>query len=231
MKNRDWMPTTRAGKFTMFNNVKAKIDGYKTIVGLDNDQVSRIILICDIYIEIYQKAEQIRASVSDLTAWQEVIFNGEPRGDVAPKSPNFTTITLPPDSFIGIFDEFREFVNYIKASPNYTENIGLDLMIVAEDSGGRNLSESSPELKLAAKNDTQVEIAFKKLDADSVEIQYRKAGTEAWSLADKATTSPITHSPQFSTPEQAEKFEYRAIFLVKNERIGLWSPIYTITVG
>lgn len=231
MKMRDWMPTTRAGKFTMFNNVKAKIDGYKTIVGLDNDQVGRIILICDIYIEIYQKAEQIRASMADLTAWQEVVFNGEPRGDAAPKAPSFVSITLPADSFIGIFDEFREFVNYIKNHPGYTENIGLDLMIVAEDSGSNGLSDSAPELKLSVKNDTQVEIVFKKFEADGIEIQYRKAGTETWIPADKPTNSPVVHSPQFTTPGQAEKFEYRASFLVKNQRIGLWSPIYTITVG
>lgn len=35
MKLRDWMPSIKAGKFTMFNNVRAKIDGYKMIVGLN----------------------------------------------------------------------------------------------------------------------------------------------------------------------------------------------------
>jgi hypothetical protein len=215
----------------MFSNFKAKIEGYQATFGFDNDFKTRMWLICDIYIELYQKIEQIRATMSEVTAFQDTILNGEPRGDVAPPTPVFTTITMPPDSFIGILDEFRENVAFLKANPNYTESIGLDLMIVAEDSNGNGLTESSPDLKLAAKNDTQVEIAFKKLEADAIEIQYRKVGTETWLLADKATNSPIVHSPQFTTPGQAEKFEYRAIFLVKNERIGVWSPIYTITVG
>ncbi len=231
MKMKDWMPSTKAGKFTMFNNVKAKIAGYKDVIGLNDTQVERIIKICDIYLEIYQKTEQIRATAADLTNWQDTILNGEPRGSVAPNAPVFATITLPHDSFIGILDEFRDFVNYIKYNPNYSENIGLDLMIVAEDSGNNNLTESVPELKLGVKNDTQIEIGFKKFSADAIELQYRKAGTETWSLADKATNSPMIFSPQFSTPGQAEKFEFRAIFLVKNQRTGQWSPIYTIIVG
>ena len=138
---------------------------------------------------------------------------------------------MPPDSFIGILDEFREIVGLLKANLNYTESIGVDLMIAGEDSNGSGLIDSSPVLKLSNKNDTQVKIDFKKFEADAVEAQYRKAGTETWLLADKATFSPILHSPQFTTPGQAEKFEYRAIYLIKNERVGQWSPIYTITVG
>lgn len=231
MKNKDWMPSTRGGKFTMFSNFKAKIEDFQVTLGFDNDLKARMWLICDIYIELYQKIEQIRATMSELTAFQNTILKGEPRGDLAPPTPVFSAIAMPPESFIGILDEFREIVAFLKANPNYTESIGLDLMIVAEDSNGNGLSESSPELKLSVKNDTQVEIAFKKFKADAVEAQYRKAGTETWILADKATNSPVVHSPQFTTPGQAEKFEYRAIFLVKNERIGQWSPIYTITVG
>lgn len=231
MKNRDWMPSTRAGKFAMFNNFRAKIEGYQTTIVFTNDQKARMQLICDIYAEVYQKNEQIKASKNDFSAWQNSILNGTPRGEDAPASPVFPTITMPAGAFIGILNEFREFVNFIKNSPNYTENIGLDLMIVGEDTNGDNLAEGFPTLKISAKNDTDVSIGFKKGDAEMIEINYRSAGTEEWLFADKATKSPLMHKPKFTVAGQAEKFEYRAIFLVKNERIGQWSPIYTITLG
>lgn len=231
MKSKDWMPSTRAGKNAMFTNFVAKIANYETTFGLTAGQMDAFRTICNSYIEIYDKTEQIRASNKDLTAWQRAIFIGEPRGNVAPNPPTFAPIIMPAGAFIGIYEEFRELVGYIKNHPAYTENIGHDLMIVGEDSNGDSLTDGSPELKLAAKNDTQVEIAFKKGEANAIEIQYRKAGTENWLLADKPTNSPILHSPQFTSPDQAEKFEYRAIFLAKNQRIGAWSPIYTITVG
>ncbi|HMS38799.1 MAG TPA: hypothetical protein PKE69_01135, partial [Pyrinomonadaceae bacterium] len=102
MKNRDWMPGTRAGKYLMFNNFRAKIENYQATLGFDNDLKAKLWLICDIYIELYQKIEQIRATMADLTSWQEAILNGEPRGDAAPAPPVFVAIALPANSFIGI---------------------------------------------------------------------------------------------------------------------------------
>jgi hypothetical protein len=32
-------------------------------------------------------------------------------------------------------------------------------------------------------------------------------------------------------PGKPEKFEFRAIYLIKNKRAGQWSPVYTRTVG
>ncbi|HQU85237.1 MAG TPA: hypothetical protein PKY59_19005 [Pyrinomonadaceae bacterium] len=231
MKNRDWMPSTRAGKFAMFNNFRAKIEGYQTIFGFDNDLKARIFLICETFAEIYQKSEQINASKSDLSAWLDAILNGKPRGELAPAAPVFPTISVPEGAFIGILEEFREIVNHFKNHLNYTENIGLDLMIEGEDREPQNFNETAPTLKVSAKNDTDVEISFKRGDAELLEVVYRKAGTETWMFADKTTNSPLVHKPQFTTPGQAEKFEYRAIYLVKNERVGQWSPIYTVTLG
>jgi hypothetical protein len=231
MRNRDWFPSTRAGQNVMFNNFNAKIDGYKDIFGLSNTQTERLHTICITFIEIYQKVEQNRAAMANLTAWQETVFKGEPKGNPVPKVPTFAIINLPETAFIGIFDEFREFVNFIKANPNYSESIGEDLLIVTLESEQQSLDEVFPDLKLSVKNDVSVEVSFKKFDFDAVEIQYRKAGTENWLLADKATNSPTIHTPQLTNAGQAEKFEYRAIYLQKNQRIGTWSPIYSITVG
>ncbi len=34
-----------------------------------------------------------------------------------------------------------------------------------------------------------------------------------------------------TTPGVPEQFEFRAILIIKNERVGKWSPTYTLTVG
>ncbi|MCU0238399.1 MAG: hypothetical protein MUC29_03080 [Pyrinomonadaceae bacterium] len=231
MKNRDWFPSTRAGQNVMFNNFNAKIAGYQPTFNLTNTQIERLQTICNTFTEIYQKVEQNRAAMANLTAWQETVFKGEPKGSAVPKVPTFADIELPGNAFIGIFDEFRELVAFIKANPNYSESIGEDLLIVTLESEQQSLDEVFPDLKLSVKNDVSVEVSFKKFDFDAVEIQYRKAGTENWLLADKATNSPTIHTPQLTNAGQAEKFEYRASYLQKNQRIGTWSPIYSITVG
>jgi hypothetical protein len=231
MKAKDWFPSSRAGQNVLFNNFKAKIGNYQTTFNLSEEQLRKLQTICDIFLEVYQKVEQNRAAMANLTAWQDAIFNGRPQGDPVPATPTFVDITLPANSFIGIFAEFRELVGFLKNHPNYTENIGLDLKIVAENNEGENLNEVSPELKLTVKNDNSIEVTFKKSDFDALELQYRKSGVEIWQLADKSTSSPVNHQPALSTAGQSEKFEYRGIYLLKNQRVGTWSPIYLVTAG
>jgi hypothetical protein len=231
MKNRDWFPSTRAEQNVMFVNFNAKIDNYKTVLGISTELIAKLHTICNTFIEVYQKVKQNRAADANMTSWQDKIFLGTPKGDPVPQAPTFVPINVPADASIGIFAEFREIVGFLKSNLSYTENIGLDLMIVATEGDQANAENISPDLKLSLKNDVSVEIVFKKLDFDSIEIQYRKAGTENWLLADKATTSPTMHTPQLTAAGQAEKFEYRGGYLQKNQRTGNWSPIYSVTVG
>lgn len=231
MKKGDWFPANRAGKFSMFTNFDAKIDNYAENFGLTAQQLARLHLICQTFVEIHQKFDQNKAAMDNFVEWQNIVFKGAPQGTAVPNAPAFANINLSADSFIGIFDEFRETVGYLKNHLNYTENIGIDLMIVANDSADDDLNVIAPDMKVIAKNDDSVEISFKKGNFDSIEIQHRKTGTENWLTADKATFSPIVHKPPLTNPDQAEKFEYRAIYLRKNERAGNWSPIYAVTVG
>ena len=52
-----------------------------------------------------------------------------------------------------------------------------------------------------------------------------------WQMADKSTEKIIEFAPPLTTPGAPEKFEFRAVYILKNHCIGVWSPIYTVTVG
>ena len=65
----------------------------------------------------------------------------------------------------------------------------------------------------------------------TVTVQYRKVGTELWQAVDKSTEKVIEFTPPVTTPGVPEKFEFRGIYILKNQRVGQWSPIYTETVG
>jgi hypothetical protein len=86
-------------------------------------------------------------------------------------------------------------------------------------------------LKLSADLGGAVSVEWRKSGFDALELQYRKAGTEMWQLADKSTEKIIEFAPPITTPGAPEKFEFRAVYILKNQRTGQWSPIYTVTVG
>ena len=132
----DWLPARKPDQLVMFQNVRAKSDVYQTALGLTADQVTKLNLICDIFINAYTFAAQPKSAMEGVTNWRDNIFTGSPAGTAAPAPPTFVPATMPAGSFIGIFEEFRKVVDMIKSSPGYTRAIGEDLMIVASRTTG-----------------------------------------------------------------------------------------------
>ena len=215
----------------MFQNFRDKINIYQSVFNLSGEQLARLALICDTYLSVTMKVEQTRATMAQLTAWQNAVYESLNAGAPVPPAPNFAPIATPAGAFQGIFNEFREMIAFIKANPAYTDDIGLDLMIVGAEQPAPDPITAIPDLRVAAKNETQVEIGFTRGAFTGVEVQFRRAGSEAWHLADKLTNANALHTPTLTNPGQPEKLEYRAIYLLRNQRFGKWSPVFSVTVG
>jgi hypothetical protein len=230
MRYEDWYPTKRADQFTMYTNVLAKIDSYTVKYDLATALVADVKLMCNTFIACYQKIEQNKATMKDMNEWFENILTAKAKKEADP-APVFQTITLPAGAFTSIEAEFRKFAEFFKNNPVYEKGDGIDLMIVAPESEEDDLSTVAPELKLSVDANGAVEVAFKKGDFELLELQYRKVGSTMWQAADKSNKSPIKFTPPLSAVGTPEKFEFRAVYLIKNERVGQWSPEYPITVG
>lgn len=230
MSNPDWYPTKKSEQLTMYTNVLAKIDNYVAKYGLATSLVDNVKLMCNTFIACYQKIEQNKATMKDMNEWFEKILTAKSSKAASP-APVFQTITLPVGAFTGIEGEFRKFAEFFKNNPVYDRNDGVDLMIVAPESEEDDLSTVAPELKYTIDASGAIEFAFKKGEFELLELQYRKAGATMWQAADKSNKSPIKFTPSLSAAGTPEKFEFCAVYLIKNERVGQWSAIYEINVG
>jgi len=74
-KGKDWFPKSRPKQLVMFTNVKAKIAGYRNILPLTQEKIDRIVLICDVFIGVYNFVEQSRAKAANLTLFYGCFFN------------------------------------------------------------------------------------------------------------------------------------------------------------
>ena len=225
---KDWLKRPLPELSVMFDNVLAKIDIYQTPYGLTKEWVNRVKLICASFAAGYTGITQNQAAAKDMNKWFETLLNGAPKGEAAPPAPTFQTITLPTEAFIGLLDEFREMMRFFKANAVYTVADGENLMIVAPADTNRNVSEAVPDLKASVNVNGAVAVSYLKLEFSGLELQWRKIGQSAWQLADKSTEKVITFTPEGITPP--EKIELRGVFLLKNQRVGNWSPTYTLTV-
>jgi hypothetical protein len=122
----------------------------------------------------------------------------------------------------------RPLVQRIKNHPNYTEEIGKDLGIIAAEKS-TDYNNVKPKLKLS-KGANGVTISYRKKTFHGIKI-YSKRGNEAEFsfLADDSISPYIDARPNLDSAK-AELREYYAIYIFNDDKIGVESEIYKITV-
>jgi hypothetical protein len=227
----DWYPTDGATERILYGNIDAKIDAYKgKYPFLTPDYLDKIHTMCQAFVQGFDKIEQNRATAKQMTTWFANIVGSKQTNDPMPSAPVFQAFNMPANATLGLEQQCRDFAGLFKRQLNYDKADGLDLMIERSKGDAPNFTEVQPELKLAASND-KVTIEWKKTGFDALELQYRKTGTTMWQPADKSTEKIIEFMPPFAAFGSPEKFEFRGVYLIKNQRVGNWSPTYTVTVG
>lgn len=229
MARRDWLNKPLAELNTMFGNIEAKIAGYKVRYGLTDDWVSRLRSICTNFQAGYAGIMSARATMKDSNEWFEIFLYGEPQGAPAPPPPVFQSIILSAGATIGLMDEFREMIGFLKANAAYTEADGENLMIVATDEEEDDPANAQPNLKASVDTNGQVTVEYTRGDFSGLELQWRKSGEALWQFVDKSTERVIAFTPDGITPPQ--NIELRGIYLLKNKRVGQWSPVYSLTIS
>lgn len=229
--NTDWYPQDRPTERILYGNIEAKVDDYKIKYPcLTEAYAKQIHAMCLSFIEGFDKLEQNRATAKQMTGWFENLVETKLKGNPVPGAPVFHPFSMPDGATTGLEQQCRDFARLLKNQPNYDVADGLDLMIERGEQNAPDLTTSEPELHQTVAL-TKVITEWKKAGFDALELQYRKAGTEMWQPVDKSTEKTIEFEPPLTTPGVPEKFEFRAVYILKNQRVGNWSPIYTQTVG
>ena len=149
-KNRDWLKgKTLPEQDTMFVNVEAKIDNYKTAYGLGAAWIDEVKLICGTFHAAFTGVMQSRASGKKRDTWfKELLETSQKKAD-APTPPVFGQIALPDGAKGGLYERFREMMEFFKSNDAYSKADGDDLMITAPEGVERDASEAFPEFKFS----------------------------------------------------------------------------------
>lgn len=232
-RNLDWFPTTRPKQLVMFTNIKAKIAGYEASLPLATTKVERIELICDVFISVYNFVEQSRATMQQLTQWQDLIFTGKggAPGEPAPGAPKFQVYTPKDGAFVGIFQEFRQLRDDIVNADNYNAGIGEDLMIVAPEAEDTDLNDLAPELKVSTAAGYKVRVEGSLKGMEALRVEYQRKGASGFTPVAFLTKLPAEFTVTPQTAGEPETGVVRAVFMEKNVETGNFSPQYPITIS
>lgn len=130
----------------------------------------------------------------------------------------------------GVLDRIFALVQFIKASPGYTPEMGQLMGIVGSEDAAEHLA---PTIKVKAERGEEtcdcVKITFKKYGHSGVAI-YSRRGGGAWEFLGNALTSPFMDDRPLLVAGQPEVREYRARFWDGSES-GDWTDIAGTTVA
>ena len=118
-------------------------------------------------------------------------------------------------------------VNRIKAHQNYTKSIGQNLGI-EKSIEILDTDAAQPVLK-AVMRGGKVNLLWKKGRYSGILLE--KDSGNGFVVLDRDFTPPFVDNSQLPASGESAIWMYRASYLMKDEKVGVWSDIVTITVA
>ena len=127
----------------------------------------------------------------------------------------------------GIIPRLTSLVARIKAAKNYSDDIGRELNII----GAAQIvdTDSAKPILDISKKAGQPSIQWPKGDADAIEIWVDRSDEKGFGFLTIANSTRVPdNAPLPATPVT---WQYKAIYRVKDNRVGEWSDVVSITAG
>jgi hypothetical protein len=206
---------------TQFNVLASKYNLAGETAALERDNT---------WVQYWTQAKfNARQQEKQLNDFVDAVVNGD-TGDAQPTVPEWS---LPPNQpgtiAAGLKKRLRSLARQIKANPLYTTADGELLGIIGPDETALSPDDTAPELRLRSLANYAVEVDFRKFGTDAVRVEIRHKGGQ-WILAAILTSSPGVFNVVPATGGEAEQLEVRAVFLIKNQPFGNYSPTYNVTI-
>ena len=228
MAKKYFLPTDDQGKATWLLNFASKLGVHGPTLGIDPVQVTGIQDDAAFFSYVLNSNQLFKDDTQGRTAYKNALRDG-PEGASLGPYPAAPAPAAPPLTVNGgIFVRATNMAQVAKNSPGYTEAIGQDLGIIgAETTLDPATWKPILEVELMAGKPL---VKWTKGQADGILI-YVDRGTGAGfvflvqdSHPDYLDTFPLPAAGQTAV------WKYKAIYILDDEQVGLWSDELEVTV-
>lgn len=229
MGKKDVIPDTEDGRKSWGENMMLKFPPLREQLGFSEDEQKALFDDIKMMIFVITACQSVNAEAKARTAYKRQMFDGMATGGNALPLP-LNTLPASPASLVapGVIARIRAAVQRMKASPGYTEAIGIQLQIVGEETGGLNTETAKPTFKGTALID-RVRLDWTKGDYDGVIIECRRGDETAFTFLDKDFKSPFDDLRPNLVPGKPEVRRYRMIYLLDDAIVGTHSDEVAVT--
>ena len=232
MSKKDFMPNDDEAKAALFLHVKAALPQFFTVLGISaaTAEVSSQAADATVFDFLLKQQQQLLAAAQQATASKNRLRDGDPANPNVVVDLNFPTgpASVPSPRPPGVVPRFRLFVKFLRGRTGFTEPMAEALRIVGDETSAPDLSTITPQISARMKGG-QPEIVWAKQGMTALEIEVDRGDGQGWRFL--TIDSVPNYLDTQAMPAAPAKWKYRAIYRLKDERVGQWSAVVEAMVG
>ena len=223
-----YLPTDDSGKAELLEHLAAKLPAYSAVLDINSADLADLQADAIAFRYTLSVFNQMQSNAKQWTAYKNLLRDGTAGTPASTAFPFQPSLPVAPSIVTpGIVPRLTALVARLKAARNYTEAIGKDLNIVGTVQV-MEIDEVKPIIEITTRGGQPI-IQWSKGDADALEIWVDRNDDRGFGLFTIANSPRITdNTPLPATPVQ---WKYKAIYRLKDDRIGDWSTITPVSVG
>lgn len=208
-------------------NFSSKIGIYAATFGLTPTEVSSNQADTAFFRWSVSSHLKIETHKKDWTTFKNILKKGEANVTVnlTPVSPVLDAV--PDDVAPGIVIRFTTMVNRIKAHQSYTTAIGQNLGVEQSGTAILTMDTAQPLLKAVTRGG-KINLLWKKGKFSGILIE--KDSGAGFVTHDKDFHPDFIDNAAMPAQGHSVIWKYKAIYLINDEKVGLWSNIVTVPV-
>jgi len=235
MKHLDFLSHDEKGMVDGIVLFDTHLPSVATILGITTQQLAAINKDRQLAEWIYNGRIDAEKQMQQLTAVKNLLFYGTPGTPV--QDLNLVPIADAPSTLAaGIFSRYRAMVKYIKANPNYTEQIGALLGIVGAEIV-IDETQMKPKAKVKENADNKIVISITKGHSEQIAVYGNRVSDGDPALAPGQDEKfdfiqVVSHPPyndfRLNKARKPETRKYKFYYMKNDKIVGQASDVITV---
>lgn len=223
-----YIPTSDADKGIWLNNFTTKMAGYATTLGVTPAELTALQKDNSAFQYIINTMESYRQYVLNLAGYKNMMKHATINQHIGTLPVMPTLPTAPPMVAEGIFDRVAKMVARIKASLNYTDNIGSDLGVIASSSTV-DITTVQPDINI--KIDVgKPHLKWTKGIAESIDLYADRNDGQGFVYVGRLSRNEYLDITPIATGKVYDEWNYKAIYVIADVQVGLYSRVASVDV-
>lgn len=229
MSSVSFIPSSDNDKGVWLNNFSTKLGTYAASLGVTTTEVTATIDDAAMFQYMLNLQEIYRQTLQNIIGYKNLLKRAVGQQHISASIPALPVLGTPPASVPeGIFDRVRKLAARIKASANYTTNIGSDLGIIAP-SQTIDQSTLKPEISIRLEAG-RPHLKWLKGLTDALDLYVDRNDGNGFVLLGRLMRNEYLDIGSLPATKVIDEWSYKGVYVIADQPVGLYSAISSVTV-